>query len=467
MLREPEGPYAPLQVDTRLEAGAVLGARYRVLRFLNRGAQGEVYEVEHLKLRTRFAAKVLRNHLLEGDEAFERFKREAEAASQIQHPNVARVIDFDRLEGEPPLCYAVMELLDGEDLAQALLRAPLTVRRSVQVAKALAQALEAAHQAGVVHRDLKPSNVLLSSRGVKLTDFGISKFGAAMPSEGTRSGTLTGAGMVVGTPRYMAPEQATGDPVDGRADLYALGLVLFEMLTGVPLFTADSATELLHQKACRPTPEIAGHLRGLPRSLLKLLKRATARAPEARFSKAAQMVAALVQLEGLPDRVYAPKPAWRAPVLSGGAAGAALGAVFYAVVLRAPASGQSVQRSPVELSSALDAGHAEVKKPIEPPVTAPKPTTEAPGALEPVLLKSVPAGAKVWDLSGQLLGTTPLALTLTTAQRLTVSYRSRKRTIEVDPKRSAGAEVWVRFPRRAVRRGPKRDPDQPIEVKIE
>jgi serine/threonine-protein kinase len=215
---------------------------------------GAVFRARHLALRKDVAVKVLRPELSQAPDLVERFRREAEIASLLEHDNIVRVTDVGRSEGG--LLYLTMDLLAGESLFERLRRErALPPSQAVTLLWQICAGLEAAHDAGVVHRDLKPENVFLARTPggrevVKLLDFGIAKFARG-------SGEGTQAGVVVGTPEYLSPEQAMGLPVDARADLYAVGLIAFRMLAGHHPFKADDARGLLLLQASRPVPPLA------------------------------------------------------------------------------------------------------------------------------------------------------------------------------------------------------------------
>ncbi|HSC88452.1 MAG TPA: serine/threonine-protein kinase [Polyangiaceae bacterium] len=236
--------------------GTVLSDRYRVDSLLGEGAMGRVYLAEHVLMRKRVALKVLHPELTAVPEIVQRFEREARAAAHIEHPNVAAGTDFGRLPDGS--VFLVLEYVEGRALSEAIAEGPMAVGRALHIALQMASALEAAHALGIVHRDLKPDNVLLVENErtgdlVKVLDFGIAK----VPAEGSAEGSpITQIGMVYGTPEYMAPEQALGQDVDGRADLFALGVVLYEMLAGVRPY-AGAAVGLLGQQLTKPLPLIA------------------------------------------------------------------------------------------------------------------------------------------------------------------------------------------------------------------
>ncbi len=234
--------------------GATLDGRYELVAHLATGGMGAVFRARHVHLRKDVAVKVLRPDLTASAEIVERFRREAEIASALEHDNIVRVTDFGRSpEG---LLFLVMELLAGESLFDRLRReGSLPPEEAVPVLWQVCAGLEAAHALGVVHRDLKPENVFLartaSGREVaKVLDFGIAKI--ADP----QSGSATQAGIVVGTPEYLSPEQAMGTAVDARADVYAVGLIAWRMLAGRHPFKADEPRSLLMMQATRPVPPL-------------------------------------------------------------------------------------------------------------------------------------------------------------------------------------------------------------------
>lgn len=277
--------------------GATLRGTYKILRTLDQGGMGVVFEAEHVRLRRRLAVKVLAQHLAKDALALARFNREAEIISQVQHPHVVHVADFDTTEtGEP---YLVMELLSGESLAARLEReGSLPLPDALRIAHQVASGLSAAHSASVVHRDLKPANIFLASVAgqestVKLLDFGISK------RTGAGKG-LTGEYDVLGTPDYMAPEQALGKTasVDHRGDQYALAVITYEMLAGRTPFAGDDVMEVLRQViGSEPPPleELAPHV---PREVVEVLARALSKEPRQRFASITELSSALFRAAG-------------------------------------------------------------------------------------------------------------------------------------------------------------------------
>jgi serine/threonine protein kinase len=230
--------------EQTLPPGFKLDDKYVVIRHLSTGGMGAVYEVEHAPLGKRLAAKVLLPELARRPKLLERFRREARAASATGHENIVEVTDLGQTPQRAP--FLVMELLQGRTLGAELKAGPLPPERAVHIARQILSALAAAHGQGIVHRDLKPENIFLIKRGadpdfVKVLDFGIAKMIDEVDER-----ELTQAGQVVGTPTYMAPEQARGDKtIDGRVDLYATGAILYRMVTGHRPFSGESFNALL------------------------------------------------------------------------------------------------------------------------------------------------------------------------------------------------------------------------------
>jgi serine/threonine protein kinase len=243
--------------------GTTLQETYRLERLVGEGGMGAVYEASHRRLARRFAVKVLYPNVAAVAETMERFRREALVTSGLGHKHILEVIDFNSTSDGMP--YIVMELLVGEDLSRRIQRSgPLLLAEALAIVGQVASAMEAAHQAGVVHRDLKPQNIFLCQRDgrddfVKVVDFGISKV------LGATSG-LTGTNTLIGTPYYMAPEQAQhkAGAADHRADIYALGVILYEMLSGAPPFTGDSLSAVLYKVVHSPTPLLREERSELP-----------------------------------------------------------------------------------------------------------------------------------------------------------------------------------------------------------
>jgi serine/threonine-protein kinase len=217
-----------------------VGPRYRIERQLGEGGMGLVYEATDLELHRRVAIKLIR-HERDDEDARARFLREARSAAALTHPHACQLYEVSEHQGQP---FLVLELLDGEPLSKRVERGRLTIQEAATILVPLMEAVSAFHRAGLVHRDLKPSNVFLTTQGVKLLDFGLAR--RADRSNALTETLMTSPGAVTGTMRYMAPEQITGDPIDGRADVFALGVLLYEMLTGRIPFNAETNIDWLN-----------------------------------------------------------------------------------------------------------------------------------------------------------------------------------------------------------------------------
>ncbi len=278
--------------------GAVLGGRYRVERRLAGGGMGVVYAATDTRLDRKIALKVVHAHLAHDARILERFRREASAAGGLEHPHIVQVTDFVEAEGAPP--FLVMELLQGEPLSEVLRRErTLDAGRMAFIAWQTLDALGAAHAAGIVHRDLKPANIFLTTVAgvrdvVKVLDFGVAKLRDS-------SIKLTQAGDVIGTPAFMAPEQLRGEEIDGRADLYALGVVMYGCLAGAPPFWSPDPAETVRRVIAGSYEPLAARVPGLDPGLAAVVERAFAARRETRFGSAGELRAALapfVESEG-------------------------------------------------------------------------------------------------------------------------------------------------------------------------
>jgi serine/threonine-protein kinase len=276
-------------MERALASGRIVGMRYQIRALIGRGGMGSVYRARHLALRCDVALKVLAGEPARSSLAT-RFEREARAAATLHHPGCVRVLDYGRtVEGD---AYLAMELLEGPTLAAALAEGPLSEAHATRVATQLLKALAHAHAAGVLHRDLKPENVILARRDgserAVLIDFGLARLRNDAP--------LTAGGMCVGTPSYLSPERLLGRPCDGRADLYSLGVMLYEMLAGQRPFEAASPLEI----ARRHVETVPRPLRALCPELSPYLDAAVARAlakdPARRFPDAEAMLSALEEM---------------------------------------------------------------------------------------------------------------------------------------------------------------------------
>ena len=266
--------------------GRVIADRYLVLALLGEGGMGRVYLGEHVKMNRQCAIKVMSPTLVNDAESLQRFAREASNAARILHPNVAAVFDYGESD---KIIYLVMEYVDGESLSTILAReGALEPRRAIDLARQIADGLHAAHELGIVHRDLKPDNVIVAhSRSgkeiPKVVDFGIAKALTEAPQD-----ALTRSGLVIGTPEYMSPEQLLGDPVDARADIYSLGCILYQMLTGAPAFSADTREQMIRRRLHEAPPHLREVLPELPSRLDTLIVHMLARSPADRLASAAE-----------------------------------------------------------------------------------------------------------------------------------------------------------------------------------
>lgn len=277
---------------------------YRVLSVVGEGGMGVVYKAEDQRLERVVALKVIRE--LEGDASRKRrFWQEARAAAQVAHPNACRIYDIAE---EQDRLVLVMEFIEGESLARRLERGPLPAQEAGQITLAMLSALEAFHRIGIVHRDLKPSNIVLSNGGTKLLDFGIAKHVSPNSNEETVAtlGDATAPGIFLGTPRYASPEQFRSRPVDARSDLFSMGVILFEMLTGQPPFPGETFGEVAHAVLEGSPPALSGS--PAIAAMGRIVHRALSREPEDRYASAEAMAAdlrAALLMDGIETKAQA------------------------------------------------------------------------------------------------------------------------------------------------------------------
>jgi serine/threonine-protein kinase len=267
--------------------GTVVAGRYRVTKALGAGGMGVVYRAEHVHMKKAVAVKILHKHMTAMAEVVARFEREAVAAGRIEHPNVAGATDFGRLDDGS--FYLALEYIEGKSLASLLdTGGALPALRALVITRQIADGLAAAHAAGIIHRDLKPENVMLVERDgvpdwVKVLDFGIAK----VPVEEVEGQKLTQIGTIFGTPQYMSPEQGQGHPVDARADLYALGVMLYEMLAGKLPFVADDMVVLITRHITEDPPALS---EGIHREVRDLVFELLEKEPSKRIQTTADLV---------------------------------------------------------------------------------------------------------------------------------------------------------------------------------
>ncbi|HZS40157.1 MAG TPA: protein kinase [Polyangia bacterium] len=372
--------------------GAYLDGRYLVKRLIGEGGMGLVYEAEHVEIGRRVAVKILHAIYTRQGEVVARFRSEARAATRIGHPHIIDV--FDSGTTVDGAVYFVMEYLDGSDLAELIGKTgPLTVQRTIAIAREICQALAAAHKAGIVHRDMKPENVFLVTRDgrqdfVKVLDFGIAK---TMESS-DKVGRLTNPGMAMGTPEYMAPEQAAHGVADERVDIYAVGAILYEMLTGRPPHEGSNILEILTRKATEKPKEPSALRPDVPPELERLVLRALAMDPALRPQSMDALAQELGRLGGpapssvsVPIVVESPR-ARRRYVVAGLGSGVGLIAITAFIVLRLNATARPPAAPPAPPPvAALPSANSE--PPVALPAPAPAPV---PAPVEPPQ-KSSPA----------------------------------------------------------------------------
>ncbi|MCP3135889.1 serine/threonine-protein kinase [Pyxidicoccus xibeiensis] len=285
------------RASEELKEGSMLG-NYQLERLLGEGSMGRVFQARHARLGRQVALKVLKPEHARDSGFVQRFFQEARTVNQINHEHIVEIFDFVD-EGEGGHVYCVMELLRGQSLGSLLQEEKLTLARIQRIAVQVCAALGAAHQVGVVHRDIKPDNLFIIHRAgqpdfVKVLDFGVAKL---LTSEGNTTGTMDGT--IIGTPAYMAPEQAAGLPVDARSDVYAVGNILYEMLSGRPPFQAPAFGQLVVQIITQPPPPLPALLPSgepLPPQLSSLVMRCLAKEQDARPASLAEVTTSLLLL---------------------------------------------------------------------------------------------------------------------------------------------------------------------------
>ena len=289
-----------LEKDPDSLVGTTLAGKYRIDARLNEGGMGTVYRGCHVLMDKTVAIKVLRPSLAADEKIVARFSREARAASRISHPNALSVTDFG--EDESGHVFLVMEYLSGKTLKQAIRDdGPLPLARVVEITRQIGEALNAAHQQGVVHRDLKSDNIMLldtkTGDHAKVLDFGIAKINEP---EGAVDTNLTAPNLVIGTPQYMSPEQCSQDAeIDARSDIYSLGVILFEMLVGHVPFSGDSPTIVMMKHLQEPVPSVLEERSDLPASVARVVARAMAKVRDNRYQTVAELVEDLTIAAGM------------------------------------------------------------------------------------------------------------------------------------------------------------------------
>ncbi|HLH30600.1 MAG TPA: protein kinase, partial [Terriglobia bacterium] len=311
--------------------GSVIGS-HEITALLGKGGMGEVYRARDLKLKREVAIKILPEEFSRDTDRLSRFQREAEVLASLNHPNIAGIYDVEDVNGSR---YLVLELVEGETLADRISRGPIPVKEALEISKNIAEALEAAHEKGIIHRDLKPANVKLTPDGkIKVLDFGLAKALESAPLQmASNSPTLlsvaaTNAGMILGTAGYMSPEQAKGRAADHRSDIFSFGCLLYEMLTGRLTFEGETITEVL-ASVLKQDPDLSLIPSNVHPRVVELIRRCLAKDPKRRWHAVAdvrvEIETILDESAGLKtaDATDRRRPRWQLPALIGGTAIAA------------------------------------------------------------------------------------------------------------------------------------------------
>ena len=275
-----------------LKEGLVLAHRFQIIQFLARGGMGEVYRAQDLQLDRTVALKFLPPELAENSEALGRFRREAKAASALNHPGICTVYDLGQ---DQRRVFIAMECLEGETLSTRLKRGPCTVLEALQIAIPIASALKAAHSTGIVHRDLKPDNIMLTGHGVKLLDFGVALYTRPQRAEEETTESFSHDERVAGTLPYMAPEQLRGEKTDGRSDIFAFGAILYEMLVSRRAFEGDSSVEVIAAIVGGHPAPMPGIGKKIPRELGDIVSRCLQKRRSDRYPTMQELERALLE----------------------------------------------------------------------------------------------------------------------------------------------------------------------------
>src|SRR5688500_1430675 len=274
---------------------------YNILSQLGSGGMGVVYEAQDTLLERRVALKFLPDELAKDESSLQRFQREAKAASALNHPGICTVHAIEHVDGKN---FIVMELLEGETLAEQIRRGPMEIGRLVTVAIEIADALESAHSKGIVHRDLKPANIFVNTRGqVKILDFGLAKIeimkkpGAGSDITAIRADDLTQAGSTIGTVAYMSPEQARGQITDARSDIFSFGTVVYQMATGVLPFQGETSAVIFDAILNREPAPVNEFNPAIPAELDRIIAQALEKDRDLRFQRANDLKTSLKRLK--------------------------------------------------------------------------------------------------------------------------------------------------------------------------
>jgi len=355
--------------------------RYRIVKEIGRGSMGVVYQAEDPNLDLVVALKVLRQDRLTNDPFVRRFLSEAKALGRLDHPNIVRVFNVDQ-DGDT--VYIVMEFIEGESLVTLMKREPFTPEGIAEFGATVAEALDSAHQKGIVHRDVKPSNILFKADGrPKITDFGIAHIEDPSMAEQTQ------AGEILGTPAYMSPEQVLSRPVDGRSDIFSLGIILYELATGTRPFGGEGMSAIFSAITQDEPPEVLTKNRDVPKALSDVIMACLRKDPGKRYANGRELA------KSLRDSIREKKPRDREAETSGnkGTRRAFLTAMFIAAALCAAGTAFYI-------------------------VTKNRPTPKPPivtGEYAMLNVESSPAGAQVF-VDGTLKGMAPARISLVTGK---------------------------------------------------
>jgi len=279
------------RASVQIPSGTVISDKYRIVREIGRGGMGIVYEAEDIKLKRPVALKFLPADLTRDPEARERFVHEAQAASSLDHPNICTIHEIGEAEGGE--MYIAMACYKGESLKEKIKRGPLSAAEVINIATQIAEGLSKAHEQGIVHRDIKPSNILITAdRTAKIVDFGLAKLAGQV--------RLTLPGTTLGTVAYMSPEQAQGESTDARTDVWSLGIVVYEMVTGELPFRGERKQSVLYAILNEPPKSVKDLRPGFPVDLVSIIKKSLDKDPDKRFTSAKEMADVL---KGLRERM--------------------------------------------------------------------------------------------------------------------------------------------------------------------